>query len=110
MNKYRKLKSKTIIENWWVVHLCELNQDNYEIRAVEIFSDNSYGYAYGKKEYNGTSLSDCAFPTVNEFYTSGEFDLNESDYYEITKEEFEKELKIAIEYCNIHNIIPRTLD
>jgi hypothetical protein len=77
--------------------------------AVEIFNDGSYGYACDNKEYNGTALSDYAFPTVSEFYNSGEFDPNEADYYDIGKDEFEKQLKKAVEYCNIHNIIPHIL-
>ena len=53
--------------------------------------------------------SDYPFPTVYEFYNSGEYDLDEADCYEITKEKFEVEFKKAIEYCKEHNIKPYLL-
>ena len=89
--------------------LVELNEAKYENRVVAIFDNQSYGYAYGNLEFNHTFLSDCSFPTVYEFYNSGEYDLNEADCYNITKKEFETERKNAIRYCQEHSIIPNRL-
>lgn len=91
------------------IRFSELDKEGYEIRVVNIYFDNSYGYSYENKEYNNTGLSDYPFPTVYEFYNSGEYDLDEADCYEITKEKFEVEFKKAIEYCKEHNIKPYLL-
>ena len=88
--RYVKLAYKYIISNWPIAHFAELDENGFEVRTIDVYDDNSYGYANKYVEHNAI-LSECAFPTVSEFYTSGEFDLNEADYYDITKSEFEKE-------------------
>lgn len=107
-HSYVKLLYKYEINDWSVIHLAELNEDRFEIRTIDIYKNNKYGYAYDKIEYN-SFLSDCPCPTKNEFYNSGEYDLDSADYFDITKEEFESEWEKAVEYCRINNIIPYKL-
>lgn len=105
---YVKLLYKQSINDWSDIHLSEIDEKRYEIRAVDIYNDNKYGYAYDNIEYN-SFLSDCPFPTISDFYNSGEYDSDYADCFDITKEEFEAEWKKAVEYCRIHNIIPYKL-
>lgn len=105
---YVKIQYKNEIKDWPIIHLAELNEERFEVRAIDIYQNNGYGYANTHVECN-SFLSDCTFPIVSEFYNSNKYDLNEADYYDITKEEFETEWKKALEYCNIHNMIPRVL-
>ncbi len=105
---YVKLLYKQSIDDWAVIHLSELDEKRYEIRAVDIYNNNKYGYAYDKIEYN-SFLSDCPVPTISDFYNSGEYDTDSADCLDITKEEFESEWKKAVEYCRSHNIIPLEL-
>lgn len=105
---YVKFLYKYVINDWPVIHLAELDEERFEIRTVDIYNNNKYGYAYNNIECN-SFLSDCSCPTKNDFYSSGEYDLDLADYFDITKGEFELEWKKAVEYCRIHNIIPYKL-
>ena len=94
--RYIKILYKNIIRDWPIAHFAELDENSFEVRTIDVY-DNSYGYANKYVEHNAI-LSECAFPTVSEFYTSGEYDLNEADYCDITKSEFEKEWIKAVNF------------
>lgn len=105
---YVKLLYKHTIKDWPVIHLAELDEERFEIRTVDVYENNKYGYAYDKIECNAF-LSDSSCPTKNEFYSSDEYDSDSTDCFDITKEEFESEWEKAMKYCRIHNIIPYKL-
>ena len=100
--KYKILIYKHELDDCEMLRYIEEDLSGYENRVVLVFSDGSYGCASHNFEFNA-NLSDCALPTVNEFYTSGDYDSNEADYHEITKEIFEQNWFKAIGFYN--NII-----
>lgn len=63
----------------------ELDNDLNELRKVEIYKNNTIGYAFDDIEYNGTQLSIESLPTIEEISLDKQF---EPSY--ISKEEFEK--------------------
>ena len=104
---YRKLCYHECIDDWSTVYMAELDSENYTVRAVDIYSDGSYGYSDEKIYVNVGSLSDVPFPAVDEFYHSGEYDSDMADYYDITKEDFEAAWEAEIAFCRNHNIAPK---
>lgn len=77
--------------------LIEVGNDNWSVRIVSIYQDGSCGYATEDTAYN-TFLPEGEFPTIKDFYESGEYDTNLCDYSEITEQEFLNAWNQAIQF------------
>lgn len=64
----------------------EVADDGYEVRKVEVYSDNSYGVASSELNVGDTYLSDLPFPDVDELGAEEEFTpvvIEEKEFEEI---------------------------
>jgi hypothetical protein len=62
----------------------EINEDNFEVRKIEIYQDDSFGIASETKEFGGTALGIDKIPPLEEIRTDTQFLPSE-----ISKAEFE---------------------
>jgi hypothetical protein len=67
-----------------VLLFSELEDDRWETRKVEVFSDGHCGYADRNEEHAGTGLSIEPIPSLVEIAAQPQFEP-----YEISREEFE---------------------
>jgi hypothetical protein len=56
---------------------CEIGDDSYEIRKVEVFKDGRKGYADSSGEYGGTTLGSMPVPSLKEIAAQPEFEPKE---------------------------------
>ncbi|OTQ70169.1 MULTISPECIES: hypothetical protein [unclassified Gilliamella] len=61
----------------------ELDEDRYETKKVEIFIDDTAGYAEENQSYGETLLGKCPIPSLEDINSNPEFKAKS-----ITKEEF----------------------
>lgn len=66
----------------------EVGNDGYEIRKINIYRDNTVGYAIDEIEFNGAGLSEKPFPPLEELNGKDEWD--ELISQEISFKEFEQ--------------------
>jgi hypothetical protein len=71
----------------------EIGEDGYEIRKVEVFKNQKFGYAKDDVTVNGTALSDEIFPDLSELNGKDEWD--EMNSAEILQDDFESIWNIA---------------
>lgn len=89
MSKYIKVDWKQNSPEYPIIIYSEIDDNSYETRKLEIFSNGDVGYADSKTDINAkTVLSDQPVPDFEEIKKSPEFEL-----FEITKEDFEKVLE-----------------
>ncbi len=68
----------------------ELNGDRFETRKVEVFKDQSLGFASKKSSSKSTKLGIIAVPPITEIAKHPEFDI-----HSITQQQFEEKWKEA---------------
>lgn len=75
-----------------ILMFSELDDDQNEIRKVEVYRGNWLGYACEYRNKNGTFLSKCELPELSVINEDTQF-----EGVEIEKDEFEKVWKRALE-------------
>ncbi len=72
-----------------------LDDDNFEIRKIEVYADGKVGYADQDRESNGSMLGSLPFPPLDEITTDKQFELEV-----ISEKEFEEQWKRSISFHN----------
>lgn len=101
---YSKLVYDYFLKDTAMVHFSEIDVERYELRVVDLYADNSLGYANEKTATLNCFLSEEKMPTIDEFYNSGIYETEGCDMLDITKKEFEEMWLKAHEYCQANNI------
>ena len=81
---YIKVAWKHTKSEYPVVLYSELDDDRWEVRKVEIFSDGRCGFASAAESAGSTGLGEAPIPVLAEIASDSQFEP-----VEITKEEFE---------------------
>jgi hypothetical protein len=68
-----------------ILFYSELDNDRYEVRKIEIYKDDSFGFADTSFEFGGAALGTVSVPSIEEINSDPQFLANV-----ITKEEFEE--------------------
>ena len=71
--KYIKVKWLHELKDEPVILLSELDDDRYEVRKIEIFSDGRVGFASGTQEVGGTMLGEVPVPSIDELVADPQF-------------------------------------
>lgn len=72
-------------QNEPVLLYSELNDERFEVRKVETFTDGHWGYASAEEESGGSVLGSAPVPSLEEIASDPQFDP-----VEITRDEFER--------------------
>lgn len=89
---YIKVSWKRDFPDEPILMFSELDDDRNEIRKVEVYRENWFGYACEYTNKNGTLLSECELPELSVINEDIQF-----EGVEIEKDEFEKVWKRALE-------------
>lgn len=83
--RYIKIRWKHSFDNDPVIIYSEIDDNDWEVRKVEVFKDGNLGFSDGVTEKSGTYLGQVPVPPMDIIAESSEFEPNI-----ISKEDFEK--------------------
>lgn len=75
-----------------VVIWCELDDQRWESRKIEVYADGRRGWAFGEVETGGTGLGEAPIPPTEEIARDAQFEVEA-----ISAAEFEREWTSTVE-------------